>query len=221
MKAANFRARLSLALFLGVFFRSECYRIGDVKIGVMAIQGDFREHKQMLKELGVEAVEVRLPRDLDDLAGLIVPGGESTTIGMLAREYGLEGAVRQRVQQGSLAVWGTCAGAIWLAKEIPAFPDQPRLGSLNITVQRNAYGRQVDSFEEDLQILGFDRPFHAFFIRAPRILKVGDGVKILAKHRDEIVLVQSGKLLAGTFHPELSHDPRVHQLFINLVVDGG
>ncbi|GEM82520.1 pyridoxal 5'-phosphate synthase subunit PdxT [Meiothermus hypogaeus NBRC 106114] len=183
---------------------------------MMAIQGDFREHKQMLKELGVEAVEVRLPRDLEGLAGLIVPGGESTTIGMLAREYGLEGAVRERVREGSLAVWGTCAGAIWLAREIPEFPDQPRLGVLNIAVQRNAYGRQVDSFEEDLEILGFERPFHAFFIRAPRILKVGDDVRVLAKHQNEAVLVQSGKLLAGTFHPELSEDTRVHQLFLQL-----
>lgn len=182
----------------------------------MAIQGDFREHKQMLRSLGVEAVEVRLPRDLEGLAGLIVPGGESTTIGMLAREYGLEGAVRERVSEGSLAVWGTCAGAIWLAREIPEFPDQPRLGILNIAVQRNAYGRQVDSFEEDLEILAFDRPFHAFFIRAPRILKVGDDVRVLAKHQNEPVLVQSGKLLAGTFHPELSEDTRIHEFFVQL-----
>ncbi len=188
-----------------------------MKIGVMAIQGDFREHKQMLQKLGVEAVEVRLPRDLEGLAGLIVPGGESTTIGMLALEYGLERAVRDRVQEGSLAVWGTCAGAIWLAKEIPEFPEQPRLGTLNITVQRNAYGRQVDSFEEDLQILGFDRPFHAFFIRAPRILRVGEDVTVLAMHGEEIVLVQSGRMMAGTFHPELGKDSRVHQLFLDLV----
>ncbi|MBO1435788.1 pyridoxal 5'-phosphate synthase glutaminase subunit PdxT [Meiothermus sp. CFH 77666] len=181
----------------------------------MAIQGDFREHKQMLRSLGVEAVEVRLPRDLEGLSGLIVPGGESTTIGMLAREYGLEGAVRERVRQGSLAVWGTCAGAIWLAKEIPEFPDQPRLAALNIAVQRNAYGRQVDSFEEDLEIVGFDRPFHAFFIRAPRILSVGEDVRILAKHNEEAVLVQSGGLFAGTFHPELGGDARVHQLFLS------
>ncbi|WP_299427860.1 pyridoxal 5'-phosphate synthase glutaminase subunit PdxT [uncultured Meiothermus sp.] len=182
----------------------------------MAIQGDFRDHKQMLESLGVEAVEVRLPKHLEGLAGLIVPGGESTTIGMLAREYGLERAVRERIQEGSLAVWGTCAGAIWLAKEIPQYPDQPRLGNLNIVVQRNAYGRQVDSFEEDLQIKGLDKPFHAFFIRAPVILRVGEGVEVLAKHHDEIVLVQSGKLLAGTFHPELTLDSRIHQLFVQL-----
>jgi 5'-phosphate synthase pdxT subunit len=195
---------------------TDCYRIGNVKIGVMAIQGDFRDHKQMLESLGVEAVEVRLPKHLEGLAGLIVPGGESTTIGMLAREYGLERAVRERIQEGSLAVWGTCAGAIWLAKEIPQYPDQPRLGNLNIVVQRNAYGRQVDSFEEDLQIKGLDKPFHAFFIRAPVILRVGEGVEVLAKHHDEIVLVQSGKLLAGTFHPELTLDSRIHQLFVQL-----
>lgn len=187
-----------------------------MKIGVMAIQGDFREHKQMLAYLGVEAVEVRLPRHLDSLGGLIIPGGESTTIGMLAREYGLERAVRERVQDGSLALWGTCAGAIWLAKELPQYPDQPRLGCLNIAVQRNAYGRQVDSFEEELQIKGLDKPFHAFFIRAPVILRVGEGVEVLARHHEEIVLVRSGKVLAGTFHPELAHDARIHQLFVDI-----
>ncbi|MCL6526485.1 pyridoxal 5'-phosphate synthase glutaminase subunit PdxT [Meiothermus granaticius] len=198
----------------------------DVKIGVLAIQGDFREHKAMLQTLGVEAVEVRLPRHLEGLSGLIVPGGESTTIGMLAREYGLESAVRQRVQEGSLALWGTCAGAIWIAKEIPQYPDQPRLGLMDITVQRNAYGRQVDSFEEDLEVKGLDRPFHAFFIRAPVILSVGEGVEVLAQHDQEIVLARQGQLLAGTFHPELTHDPRIHQLFIamagaNLLVPHG
>jgi 5'-phosphate synthase pdxT subunit len=187
-----------------------------VKIGVMAVQGDFREHKQMLTALGVEAVEVRLPRHLDGLAGLIVPGGESTTIGMLAREYGLERAVRERVQDSSLALWGTCAGAIWLARELPQYPDQPRLGYLNITVQRNAYGRQVDSFEEDLQIKGLAEPFHAFFIRAPVILRVGEGVEVLARHQQDSVLVRSGKVLAGTFHPELTHDARLHKLFVDM-----
>lgn len=182
----------------------------------MAIQGDFREHKQMLLSLGVEAVEVRLPKHLEGIAGLIVPGGESTTIGMLAREYGLERAVRERVQEGSLALWGTCAGAIWLAKEIPQFPDQPRLGILDIAVERNAYGRQVDSFEQDLYIKGLDWPFHAFFIRAPVILRVGAGVEVLALHHNEIVLVQSENILAATFHPELTHDSRIHQMFVDL-----
>jgi 5'-phosphate synthase pdxT subunit len=185
-----------------------------VKIGVLAIQGDFREHKQMLVALGAEVVEVRLPRHLEGLSGLIVPGGESTTIGMLAREYGLEDAVRERVEAGSLAVWGTCAGAIWLAKQIPQYPNQPRLGCLDISIQRNGYGRQVDSFEADLQIKGFDKPFHAFFIRAPLILGAGEGVEVLAEHKGDPVLVRSGKLWASTFHPELTNDPRIHALFI-------
>ncbi len=170
----------------------------------------------MLEALGVETLEVRLPRDLEGLSGLIVPGGESTTIGMLAREYGLEAAVRQRVEEGSLAVWGTCAGAIWLAKDIPEFPDQPRLGTLDIAVQRNAYGRQVESFEEDLQIEGLDGPFHAFFIRAPVILRVGQGVEVLARHQDEVVLVRSRNQLAGTFHPELTQDKRLHEYFLQM-----
>ncbi len=187
-----------------------------VKIGVLAIQGDFREHKQVLFELGVEVVEVRLPKHLEDLSGLIVPGGESTTIGMLTREYGLETAIRERVQAGTLAVWGTCAGAIWLAKDIPQYPEQPRLGLMDITVQRNAYGRQVDSFEEELDIKGIEKSFHAFFIRAPIILSVGTGVEVLCKHGEEIVLARSGKLMAGTFHPELTHDSRLHQLFLEV-----
>ncbi|RDI94783.1 pyridoxal 5'-phosphate synthase glutaminase subunit PdxT [Meiothermus sp. QL-1] len=187
-----------------------------MKIGVMALQGDFREHKEVLASLGVEAREVRLPEDLAGLEGLIVPGGESTTIGMLAREYGLEEAVRQRVAEGSLAVWGTCAGAIWLARELPRYPEQPRLGMLDIRVERNAYGRQVDSFEEDLEISGLDRPFHAFFIRAPLILSTGPGVEVLARRGEEVVLVRSGRLMASTFHPELSSDSRVHQIFLQM-----
>jgi len=170
----------------------------------------------MLQTLGVEVVEVRLPKHLEGLSGLIVPGGESTTIGMLAREYGLESAVRERVEEGSLAVWGTCAGAIWVAKDIPQYPDQPRLGLMDIKVQRNAYGRQVDSFEEDLEVKGLEAPFHAFFIRAPVILSVGDGVEVLSKHGDEIILARQGNLLAGTFHPELTRDPRIHQLFVEM-----
>lgn len=170
----------------------------------------------MLQRLGAEVVEVRLPQHLEGVLGLIVPGGESTTIGMLAREYGLEAAIRQRVQEGTLAVWGTCAGAIWLAKDVLQYPEQPRLGLLDISIQRNAYGRQMDSFEEDLEIKGLDKPFHAFFIRAPIILSANEGVEILGRHGNEIVLVQSGKLMAGTFHPELTNDLRLHQLLLQL-----
>lgn len=185
-----------------------------MKIGVMAIQGDFREHKEMLQALGAQVVEVRLPRDLEGLSGLIVPGGESTTIGMLAREYGLEEAVRARLEASSLAVWGTCAGAIWLAKHIPQYPDQPRLGHLDIAIQRNGYGRQVDSFEASLPIKGLEQPFHAFFIRAPLILSVGPDVEVLARYNNDPVLVRSGRLWASTFHPELGGDSRVHELFM-------
>jgi len=188
-----------------------------VKIGVLAIQGDFREHQQVLSSLGLEVVQVRLPQHLEGLAGLIVPGGESTTIGMLAREYGLEEAVRERVRANTLAVWGTCAGAIWLAKQIPQYPDQPRLGCMDITIQRNGYGRQVDSFEADLQIRGLREPFRAFFIRAPLIVQVGPGVEVLAEHQGVPVLVQSGRLWASTFHPELAGDARVHEMFVQFL----
>ncbi|MCS7057976.1 MAG: pyridoxal 5'-phosphate synthase glutaminase subunit PdxT [Meiothermus sp.] len=187
-----------------------------MRVGVLALQGDVREHKRMLEDLRVEVREVRLPQDLEGLQGLVVPGGESTTIGMLAREYGLEEEVRQRVERGDLAVWGTCAGAIWLAKELPRYPTQPRLGVLDVVLERNAYGRQVDSFEEDVEVRGLDRPFHAFFIRAPRILQVGPGVEVLAQWGDEPVLVRSGRLMASTFHPELSGDPRIHRMFLEL-----
>jgi 5'-phosphate synthase pdxT subunit len=187
-----------------------------VKIGVLALQGDFREHKLMLQNLGVEAPEVRKKEHLEGLSGLIVPGGESTTIGKLAREYGIDEAVRSRVEAGSLAVWGTCAGAIWLAKEIIGYPEQPRAGLLDIAIHRNAFGRQVDSFEEPLEIKGFEAPFHAVFIRAPVIEKVGPGVDVLAREKDQVVLVRSGKLMASSFHPELTGDSRLHQLFVEM-----
>lgn len=187
-------------------------------IGVLALQGAFREHIQRLNQLGVPAREVRLPSDLQGTAGLIVPGGESTTIGKLAREYGLEAAIRSRVEEGSLAVWGTCAGAIWLCREIEGYPDQPHLGLLDATVQRNAFGRQVDSFEEDLVIRGMDKPFHAVFIRAPVLSRVAAAVEVLATARGQNVLVQQGRLLASSFHPELTLDTRLHQLFVDKVV---
>lgn len=187
-----------------------------VKIGVLALQGDFREHKQMLQGLGVEVVEVRKPQHLREVAGLIVPGGESTTIGKLAKEYGLDKAVMRRVEEGSLAVWGTCAGAIWLAKEIIGYPEQLRAGILDISIHRNAFGRQVESFEEDLEVKGLDRPFHAVFIRAPVIQKTGPGLEVLAKKGGQVVFVRQGKILASSFHPELTGDPRLHSMFLGL-----
>jgi len=187
-----------------------------VRIGVLALQGAFREHKQMLERLGAEAVEVRKPEHLAGLQGLIVPGGESTTIGKLAREYGIDAAVARRVEAGDLAVWGTCAGAIWLAREIPHYPEQPRLGLMDIAVERNAFGRQVASFEEDLEVEGLDKPFHAVFIRAPAITWVGPGVEVLAYHGKDVVLARQGRLLASSFHPELTGDLRLHRLFLDL-----
>ncbi|BCP65810.1 pyridoxal 5'-phosphate synthase glutaminase subunit PdxT [Thermus thermophilus] len=184
-------------------------------VGVLALQGDFREHKAALKRLGLEAKEVRKVKDLEGLKALIVPGGESTTIGKLAREYGLEEAVRRRVEEGTLALFGTCAGAIWLAREILGYPEQPRLGVLDAAVERNAFGRQVESFEEDLEVEGLGS-FHGVFIRAPVFRRLGEGVEVLARLGDLPVLVRQGKVLASSFHPELTEDPRLHRYFLEL-----
>jgi 5'-phosphate synthase pdxT subunit len=184
-------------------------------VGVLALQGDFREHKEALRRLGVEAKEVRKPEHLLGLKALIVPGGESTTIGKLAREYGLEEAVRQRVEEGSLALFGTCAGAIWMAKEILGYPEQPRLGVLDAAVERNAFGRQVESFQEEVRVKGLG-PFPGVFIRAPVFRRLGEGVEVLAELGGLPVLVRQGRLLASSFHPELTEDARLHRLFLEL-----
>ena len=187
-----------------------------MKIGVLALQGAFIEHIKKLQALGVVAVEVRLPEDLDGLDGLIIPGGESTTIGKLAVEYGLVEPLRRFAQEKP--TWGTCAGMIFLAKDIGT-DRQPILGLMDVKVNRNAFGRQVDSFEEDLMIAGLgDEPFHAVFIRAPVVTGTSNGVDILAQLDDgRIVAVQEGRLLATAFHPELTDDVRLHQYFVNLI----
>ncbi len=187
-----------------------------MKIGVLAIQGDFAEHIVMLKRLGAETAEVRLPAHLAGLDGLIMPGGESTTIGKLAVDYDLLEPLRQFGKEH--AIWGTCAGAIFLSKD--ARRDQPLLGIMDITVQRNAFGRQVDSFEADLAIpeLGEGGPYHAIFIRAPIIESVQGLARILSSLPDgRIVAAQQGKLLATSFHPELTGDARFHDFFLSLV----
>jgi pyridoxal 5'-phosphate synthase pdxT subunit len=191
-----------------------------MKIGVLAIQGDFAEHIAMLKRLGVETVEVRLPGHIDSLDGIILPGGESTTIGKLAVDYGLLEPLRVFGQ--SHAMWGTCAGAIFLSKD--ARRKQPLLGIMDITVDRNAFGRQVDSFEEDLNIeslnkmTGSSEAYHAIFIRAPLIESVQGDARVVSKLTDgRIVAAQQGKLLATSFHPELTSDLRFHQYFLGLV----
>ncbi len=186
-----------------------------MKIGVLALQGDFAEHITMLRRLGVEAAEVRLPAQLADLDGLILPGGESTTIGKLAVAYGLMQPLRQFGREK--AIWGTCAGAIFLSKD--ARRDQPLLGLMDITVERNAFGAQVDSFEADLTLAALDpAPYHAVFIRAPIIATVSGAAQILSALPDgRIVAAQQGRLLATSFHPELTSDTRFHRYFLSLI----
>jgi 5'-phosphate synthase pdxT subunit len=189
-----------------------------MKVGVLALQGAFIEHVKMLHKLGVQAVEVRLPEHLDGLDALILPGGESTTIGKLAVEFGLIDPLRQFAK--SKPTWGTCAGMIFLAKDI-GIDRQPILGVMDITVNRNAFGRQIDSFEADLPIDGVEGgPFHAIFIRAPIATAAGQGVEILGKLDDgRIVAARQGHLLATAFHPELTEDTRIHALFLGLVAE--
>ncbi len=190
-----------------------------MKIGILALQGDFAEHVAMLKRLGVESMEVRLPAHLDRLDGLIIPGGESTTIGKLADDFGLMAPLREFGK--SHAIWGTCAGAIFLSKDVSR--RQPLLGLMDIKVARNAFGRQVDSFEADLDIAelkqatGSTHPYHAVFIRAPIITEVCGKAKILSQLDDgRIVAAQEGRLLATSFHPELTQDTRFHEYFLSL-----
>ena len=187
-----------------------------MEVGVLAIQGDFAEHIAVLGKLGVTAREIRLPEQLDSLDGLIIPGGESTTLSRLMTLYSLREPIAQMASDGR-AVWGTCAGMIMLSQEITEQDPVP-LGVMDIGVQRNAFGRQVDSFEQALNVssLGED-PYHAIFIRAPVIIRVGLGVEILAVLGDQRpVAVQQGNLMATSFHPELTDDYRFHRYFLKL-----
>ena len=176
-----------------------------MRIGVLAVQGNFREHAAMLRRLGADVVEVRLPEELDGLDGLVIPGGESTAIARLMRLYGLEEALRRF--RG--AVFGTCAGMILL--------DRRHLGLVDLEVDRNAYGRQVASFEADLALPGETEPLRGVFIRAPRVRDVGPGVEVLASHGGAPVLLRQGHCLVASFHPELTDDTRVHERFLELV----
>jgi pyridoxal 5'-phosphate synthase pdxT subunit len=179
-----------------------------MRIGVLAVQGNFREHVAMLRRLGVEAVEVRKADELERLDGLVVPGGESTTFMRLMRLYGLDDAVRSF----SGPVLGTCAGMIVL--------DRNHLGLADLEVERNAYGRQVASFEADLELAGEDEPLRGVFIRAPRVAEAGPDVEVLAEHDGAPVLLRDGRLLVAAFHPELTEDTRVHELFLERVEEG-
>ncbi len=183
-------------------------------IGVLALQGDFREHAAVLRSLGAEAVEVRTADALAGLDGLIIPGGESTTIGRLIRLYGLEDAIRHFERP----VLGTCAGMIVLARDaVDGLPGQPLLSAVDILVRRNGYGRQVKSFEADLDLAGDDRPLRGVFIRAPRVEQAGPDVEVLAELDGEPVLLRQGRFIVAAFHPELTDDTRVHELFLDLV----
>ena len=191
-------------------------------IGVLAVQGDVREHVRTLDDLGVRAITVRRTSELEACDGLVVPGGESTTMAKLARTFDLFEPIRQRVKEG-MPAFGTCAGMIMLADRIEdGTRDQETLGGLDITVRRNAFGRQVDSFEGDLDFAGLDAPVHAIFIRAPWVEAVGERVEVLARVEDgaaagRIVAVRQGSLMATSFHPEVGGDSRVHRLFVDLV----
>jgi pyridoxal 5'-phosphate synthase pdxT subunit len=176
-----------------------------LRIGVLAVQGNFREHIQMLRRLGAETVEVRKPVELDGLDGLIIPGGESTTFVRLMASSGLDEALREFDRP----VFGTCAGMIVL--------DRDHLGLVDVAVRRNAFGRQVASFESDLEVAGEETPIRAVFIRAPWVEDVGPGVEVLAEVDGRPVLVRDGRFLAAAFHPELTEDTRLHQRFLDLV----
>jgi len=190
-----------------------------MKIGVLALQGDFAEHILVLQRIGVETVEIRLPRQLDDLDGLIIPGGESTTIGKLAAHFGLIEPLQEFGKHK--AIWGTCAGAIFISKDVHR--QQPLLDLMDIKVERNAFGRQVDSFEIDLvfpileKVEPVNPPYHAVFIRAPLINDVQSPAQVLGALPDgRIVAAQQGRLLATSFHPELTRDDRFHRYFLHL-----
>ena len=179
--------------------------MAPMRVGVLAVQGNFREHAAMLRQLGADAVEVRLPEQLDGLDGLVIPGGESTAITRLMRLYGLEDAIRSFAEP----VFGTCAGMILL--------DRAHLGLVDIDVERNGYGRQVASFEADLALEGDAEPLRGVFIRAPRVTDAGPEVEVLASHDGSPVLLRQGRFLVASFHPELTGDTRVHERFLELV----
>jgi 5'-phosphate synthase pdxT subunit len=184
-------------------------------IGVLALQGDVREHIEILKKLGVEPVEVRSLEDLEGLDGLIVPGGESTAIGKMMMQSGLLDGVRSFFYKGG-PIWGTCAGMV-LAASATTGPRQPLLGLMNAVVERNGFGRQVDSFEKELDVEGFEKPYLGVFIRAPFFEDVGPGVEVISKVDDRIVAARGENILVTAFHPELTDDTRFHEYFLQEV----
>ena len=184
-----------------------------MKTGVLALQGDFREHVQILSSIGAAAIEVRTPAQLADVDRLVIPGGESTTIGKLARAYALVEPIQKRAR-GGMPVLGTCAGMIVMAERV--IDGDPLLSLMDVTVRRNAYGRQVDSFEADVAVEGIDHPVRGVFIRAPWIEDVGSDVRVLSTHENRPVVLQQGNLLASSFHPELIGETALHEYFLSL-----
>ena len=186
-------------------------------VGVLALQGAFLAHQQSLANLGVASREVRTPSDLEHVTALVMPGGESTTMSHLLATSGLFNAIDARIKSG-MPVFGTCAGMILLAHGVlDGRPDQTSFGAIDIDVRRNAYGRQVDSFEADVSVDGLVEDFHAVFIRAPQIVRCGSEVTVLARHRGNVVLARQGSVMVASFHPELTDDTRIHSLFTGLL----
>ncbi len=185
-------------------------------VGVLALQGDFREHLHILDSLGVSTVTVKKPEQLGEVDALIIPGGESTTIGKMATRFGLIEPLRESIESG-LPTFGTCAGMILLAGAVTEGDHQPLIGGLDVLVRRNAFGRQNESFEADLDVDGLDETFHAVFIRAPWVEKVGSDVEVLANVEAHPVMVRQGNILASSFHPELTDDDRIHHMLLEMV----
>jgi 5'-phosphate synthase pdxT subunit len=198
--------------------------VSVVRVGVLALQGDTREHLAALRDAGASALTVRRPGELEAVDALVIPGGESTTMSHLLRDLDLLEPLRKRLADG-LPAYGACAGMILLASEILDAGAEGReavpVGGLDITVRRNAFGRQVDSFEGDVEFGGFDEPVHAVFIRAPWVERVGDGVQVLARAAGHPVAVRQGPVLATAFHPEVTGDRRIHRLFVDIVTGRG
>lgn len=195
----------------------------ELCVGVLELQGDFAEHTAMLRKCGAGAVAgVRLPEHLEGIDALVIPGGESTVMSKLLVELGMLDQIRELASEG-LPIFGTCAGCILLAEDIRQRPEQPRIGAMSISVDRNAYGRQIDSFEcmveSKFKAFAGGPPLHVVHIRAPAIADHGEGVEVLAEHKGRAILVRQGNLLGCTFHPEITHDCRVHQLFLEMVAE--
>lgn len=192
-----------------------------MKVGVLALQGDVREHRDAVAAAGATPVEVRVPEDLSAISALVLPGGESTTLSLLLKSNGLWGAVGERLHDG-MPAFGTCAGMILLSTDVTdGRPDQESFGAIDIGVRRNGYGRQLESFETDLEVEGLSSTMHAVFIRAPRVERTGPDVEVLARHDGVPVVCRQGEVVVTAFHPELSGDGRLHELFLAAVGRGG